>query len=83
MIGVGGGVGHGDRGIGAEMPGQVERQLHAGRKFREALVDAELEIERAILMPQHDRGRDRRVAGAQRHDLALAGFGERRARRGG
>ena len=42
-------------GIGAEMPGQIERQLHARREFREALVDAELEIERAVLMPQHDR----------------------------
>ena len=77
MIGAGGGVGHRDRRIGAQVPGQVERQLHAGRKFREALVDAELEIERAILMPQHDGGGDRRVAGAQRHDFALAAFGER------
>ena len=62
-----------DRRVGAEMPGQIERQLHARRKFREALVDAELEIERAVLMAQHDRGGDRRLAGAQRHDLALAG----------
>src|SRR5580704_8846138 len=28
-------------------------------------------------MPQYDRGRDRDAAGAQAHDLALAGFGER------
>ena len=37
------------------MPRQIERQLHARRKFRKALVDAELEVERAVLMPQHDR----------------------------
>ena len=43
MIGAGGGVGRRDGGIGAEMPGQIERQLHARRKFRKALVDAELE----------------------------------------
>ena len=59
MIGAGGGIGRGDGGIGAEMPGQVERQLHARRKSCKALVDAELEVEGAILMPQHDRGRDR------------------------
>ena len=59
------------------MPRQIERQLHAGRQFRETLVDAELEVECAVLMPQHDRGRDRRIAGTQRHDLALADFGER------
>ena len=29
-------------------------------------------------MPEHDCGCDRRLAGAQRHDLALAGLGERR-----
>ena len=67
-----------NRRIGAEMPGQLQRQLHAGRKFCKTLVDAELEIERAVLMPQHDRRRDRRIAGAQRHDLALAGCRERR-----
>ena len=39
------------------MPRQVERQLHAGRQFCETLVDAELEVERAVLMPQHDRRR--------------------------
>ena len=41
--GVGGGIGQADRRIGAEMPRQLERQLHAGREFRKALVDAELE----------------------------------------
>src|SRR5665647_3828085 len=41
------------------------------------LVDAELEEEGAVLMPEHDTGRDRRVAGVERHDLALAGLGER------
>ena len=54
MVGVRGGIDQRDRRIGAEMPGQIERQLHAGREFRETLVDAELEIERAVLMPQHD-----------------------------
>ena len=39
------------------MPRQIERELHARRKFRKALVDAELEIERAVLVPQHDRRR--------------------------
>ena len=39
------------------MPGQLQRQLHAGRKFCKALVDAELEIEGAVLMAQHDRRR--------------------------
>ena len=67
-----------NRGIGAEMPGQIERQLHARREFRKALVDAELEIEGAVLMPQHDAGGHRRLAGPQRHDLALAGGRERR-----
>ena len=74
MIGARGGIDQRDIGIGAEMPRQVERQLHAGRKFCKMLVDAELEVERAVLMPQHDPGRDRRFAGAQRHDLALAGL---------
>ena len=77
MIGVRGGIGGRDGRIGAEMPGQIERQLHARRKFRKTLVDAELEIKRAILMPQHDRGRDRGIAGAQGHDLALTRLGER------
>ena len=76
MIGAGGGVGGGDRGIGAEMPGQIERQLHARREFRKALVDAELEKEGAVLMPEYDSGRDRCIAGTQRHDLALASLGE-------
>jgi len=58
------------------MPRQIERQLHAGREFGEALVNAELEIERAIQMPEHDRRGDRRIAGAQRHDFALTAFGE-------
>ncbi len=77
MIGARGGVGGGKHGIGAQMPRQVERQLHAGRKFRKTLVDAELEVECAVLMPEHDRGRDRRIAGMQCHDFALAGLGER------
>src|ERR1700720_2336092 len=58
------------------MPRQVERQLYSGRKLRKPLVDAELEVERAVLMPEHDRGCDRRIAGVQRHDFALAGLGE-------
>ena len=33
MIGASGAIGRGDRGIGAEMPGQFERQLHAGEYF--------------------------------------------------
>jgi len=52
MIGAGRGVRRCNGGIGAEMPGQVERQLHARRIFRKALVDAELEEESAVLMPQ-------------------------------
>src|SRR3984957_8943464 len=58
------------------MSRQVERQLDAGREFRKTLVDAELEVERAILMPKHDRGGNRRFAGMHGHDFALAGFGE-------
>src|SRR5271168_4840489 len=58
------------------MPCQVERQLDAGREFRETLVDAELEVEGAVLMPKHDGGGDRRLPGMQGHDFALAGFGE-------
>ncbi len=83
MVGARGGVGGGKHRIGAQMPRQVERQLHAGREFRKALVDAELEIERAVLMPEHDRGRDRRVAGVQGHDFALPGLGQSLAWRGG
>ena len=48
MIGACGGIGRGDGGIGAEMPRQIERELHARREFREALVDAELEEEGAV-----------------------------------
>ena len=59
------------------MPRQVQRELDPGREFGKALVDADLEVERAVLMPQHDRAGDRRVCGAQRHDLALAGGGKR------
>ena len=58
------------------MPRQVERQLDAGREFRESLVDAELEVEGAVLMSKHDRGGDRRLAGMHCHDFALAGFGQ-------
>ena len=65
--------------VGAEVPGQIQRQLHAGRKFRKTLVDAELEVEGAVLMAQHDRRGHRDLAGAQRHDLALAGLGQRRS----
>src|SRR5216117_3568338 len=43
-----------------------------------ALVDAELEVEGAVLMAQHDGGRHRRFARPQGHDLALAGLGQRR-----
>ncbi len=58
--------------------GSVQRQLHARRKLScKALVDAELEVEGAILMAQHDGGRHQRFAGPQSHDLALAGLGQR------
>ncbi len=60
------------------MPRQLERELDAGRILRKALVDAELEPERTILVPQHDAGCDRRVAGVQRDDLALAACGHGR-----
>ena len=58
------------------MPRQVERQLDAGREFRKTLVDTELEVERAILMPKHDRGGNRGLPGMQGHDFALAGLGQ-------
>ena len=73
MIGTGGGVGRGNRRIGAEVPRQVERQLYPGREFRKTLVDAELEVEGAVQMPQHNRRCDRRLTGVQRDDFALAG----------
>ena len=78
MIGVRGGIGKCNGGIGAEMPRQIERELHAGREFCKAFVDAELEEEGAVLVPQHDARRHRRISGAQRHDLAIAGLGKRR-----
>ena len=61
------------------MPGQLERELHARRIFRKALVDAELEDRRrgpggAARSPAATGV----VAGAQRDDLALRGFGQRR-----
>src|ERR1700726_1356256 len=59
------------------MPGGIEGELPARRKFRKTLVAAKLEIKRAILMPQHDGGGDRRLTGAQGDDLALAGLSER------
>src|SRR3954470_2375407 len=59
------------------MPGQIERELHARRIFREPLIDAELEEEGAALMAQHDAGGDRGIADAQGHDFALIGLGER------
>jgi hypothetical protein len=62
------------------MPGEIERQLHTGRKFRKAFVDAELEVKGAILMPKDDGRCDRRIARPQRHDLALAAGSERRGR---
>src|SRR5581483_3301375 len=61
----------GKRGIRAQMPRQLEGQLHAGRKFRETLVDAELEIKGAIEMAEHDRCRDGRRAGMEGDDFAL------------
>jgi len=76
VIGACGGIGAGDFRIGAEMAGQLERQLHARRILCKPLVDAELEEERAILVAQHDAGGHRRCAGAQADDLALTGFGE-------
>ena len=83
MIGARRGIRAGDGGIGAEMPGEIERQLHARRISCKTLVDAELEEESAILMAQHDAGGHRRRAGAKGHDLALRGFGQRAERRGG
>ena len=77
MVRRGGGIGEADCGIGAEMPRQLDRELHARREFRKAFVDAELEEERAISMSQHDTGGNRRLASAQQNDLALAGCGER------
>ena len=59
------------------MPGQVQRQLNARRKFCELFVDADLEEERAVLMPQDDSGGNRRIARAQRYDLALVRCRER------
>src|ERR1700732_5405951 len=76
MIGAGGGIGGREHGIGAQMPWQLERQLYARRKFRKTLVDAELEVERAVLMPEHDRRRHRRISGVKRDDFALAGVSE-------
>ena len=49
------------------MPCQFERQLHAGRELRKSLIDAEFVIKRAVEMPQHDCGRNRRVAGMKRY----------------
>ena len=78
MVGGGGGIDQANGRIRAEIPGQFHRQLHARRKFCKALVDAELEVEGAVLMAQHDCRGHRRFAGPQRHDLALAGLGQRR-----
>src|SRR5258707_1308472 len=72
MVRVCGGIDQTYGRVGAELPGQIQRQLHARRKFRETLVDAELEVEGAVLMTQYDRGCHRRTPGVQRHDLALA-----------
>ena len=83
MIGACRGVGGRQHRIGAQMPRQVERQLDAGREFRKALVDAELEVEGAVLMPKHDGCCHRRVAGMHGHDFALAGFGRGHASRCG
>ena len=59
------------------MTRQVERQLNARRELCKALIDADLEEEHAILMPQHDAGGDGRISRAQGHDLALADGGQR------
>src|SRR5262249_7651953 len=50
MVGACGRVGTCDLWIGAEMPRQFERELHARGIFRKTLVDAELEEERPALM---------------------------------
>src|SRR5690242_11686808 len=62
------------------MTRQFQRKLYTRRELCKALVDADLEEEGARLMPQHDAGGDRRVAGAQCHDLAITGLGELRRR---
>ncbi|MDB5486148.1 MAG: hypothetical protein JWR29_2052 [Tardiphaga sp.] len=76
MAGCGGGIDHRDGRIGAKVARDVEGQLHARRQLCERLIDAEFEIERAIKMPQNDARGDRRHAGMQRDDLALALGGE-------
>src|SRR5439155_25473186 len=62
MVRGGGGIDQANGWIRAEMPGQFQRQLHARRKFCKALVDAELEVESAVLMAQYDGGCHRRLA---------------------
>src|SRR5689334_2492562 len=58
---------------------QIERELHAGRELCKTLIDADLEEEGAVLMPQHDPCGHRRGARAQGDDLALANLGKRRS----
>src|SRR5579872_4617614 len=76
MIGARGGVGGRDHRLVAEMPRQVERELDARRVFRKRLVDAELEVEGAVEMPEHDGSGDRPLAGMHGDDFALAAFGK-------
>src|SRR3954469_22784770 len=79
MVGACGRVRGGDRGIRAQMLRQLQRELHAGRKLRETLVDTELEVEGAVAVAENDRRGDRTVARSKRHDLALMSFGKRRS----
>ena len=77
MIGARGGIGHAMAGSAQRCRVRSSVSCTPGREFRKTLIDAELEVKCAVLMPQHDGGCHRRVAGTQRHDLALAGLGER------
>src|SRR5260363_296654 len=80
MAGRRGGIGRIDRRIGAEMARQLKRQLRAGRMLRKALVDADLEEERTVLVAYHDAAGDGRAARMQRDDLAAPGLGHCRGR---
>lgn len=68
MVQARGGIGRRDPGIGTEVTGQIERQLYTRREFCEALINTELEIERAVLVRSTSRLRRacRRRGG---HDL--------------
>ena len=77
MTGGGARVGLRQRGVGEEIAGEIERELHARRRARERLVVGDLPEPRRVAAAQRDRRRDRMSVVNEPVDARIALGGER------